>query len=150
MQFVYKPEGVDAEGWKRWEFAPDRLLSPEAVAIERLTKLTFAEWEDAALRGSVSALHAFLYVMLKRDNPTLKPAEVVFSMKEIDLDLDDEETEAAIRNLEAQAAVEPLSPESEALLATLRAQHQSVPVVDGPAESDEDGDHIEGEGPKED
>ena len=137
MQFVYKPEGAEP---KKWEFDPDRLLSPEAVAIERLTKLTFAEWTDAVQRGSVLALHALLYVMLKRDIPTLKPGEVEFSMSEVDFELDDDETARVIAALEEQEASSGLSPQDAATLELLRSQNADV---DSPV-GDED------EAPKED
>lgn len=136
MQFVYKPEGAEP---KKWDFDPDRLMSPEAVAIERLTKLTFAEWTEAVQRGSVLALHALLYVMLKREIPSLKPSEIEFSMSEVDFELDDDETARVIAALEDQEKDGSLSPQDAATLELLRSQHAD----DAPA-GDED------EAPKED
>lgn len=81
-RLIYKPEGADP---KSWEFSPDRLLSPEVMLIERQTGLTFAEWADALGRGSITALHAALWVLLRRDVPDLDPEAVQFSMSDIDI-----------------------------------------------------------------
>lgn len=118
MFFVYKPEGAAP---KKWEFAPDRLLNPEAEAIERVTKMTFAEWADAVLRGSVTALHALLWVMLKRADPTLTYDAVQFMLCEVDLELSDEESAEALAELEGRVARgETLEPEAVTMLAKLR------------------------------
>lgn len=117
MKFVYKPEGADA---KSWDFAPEKLMSPEAEAIERHTGMTYAEWGTAVTRGSVLALHGLLFVMLKRNVPTLKWDDVQFSMSELDFELDDEETAEALAALEDKARTGDLDAADEALLERLR------------------------------
>jgi hypothetical protein len=116
MQFVYKPEGAEP---KRWPFDADKLMSPEAEAIERHTKMTYGEWTDAVTRGSVLALHGLLYVLLKRSIPTLKWDEVQFNLTELDFELDDQETADTIAALEAK---DELSAGEEQTLAQLREQ----------------------------
>ena len=88
MKFVYKPEGLAA---KEWEFEPAKLMSPEAIAIEKLTGLTLQEWQEAVKRGSIQCMHAYLWVLLKRDNPTLTPKQVQFSSSEVDFEPSDDE-----------------------------------------------------------
>lgn len=88
MKFVYKPEGLEP---KEWEFEPNKLMSPECIAIEKLTGLTFTEWAAAVKRGSVQCVHAYLWVMLKRENPTLTPKQVQFSLEEYDFEPSDDE-----------------------------------------------------------
>lgn len=144
MQFVYKPEGVEP---KRWDFDPDKLMSPEAEAIERLTKMTYGEWKEAVQRESITALHGLLYVMLKRTNPTLKWDEVQFSTSELDFELDDEETARLVAVLKAQDAAGGLSPQEAELLASLTAQAE--PVDDEPGSETTESD-IGAEVPKED
>lgn len=87
-KFVYAPEGADP---MKWEFDPMRLLSPEAMAIEKLTGMSFGiEWQEACVSGNMTAVHALLYVFLKRQNPTLKPDQVVFSLADIGFEADEE------------------------------------------------------------
>jgi hypothetical protein len=120
MLFVYKPEGIDP---LKWEFDADKLLSPEAEAIEKHTGMTYGEWKRAVVDESVRALHGLLYVMLKRKNATLKWDEVEFSMSEVDFELDDDEAAEAVTNLEARAVVgDGLTPQEVALLEALRVQ----------------------------
>lgn len=87
-KLIYHPEGVDPQ---EWELEPMKLLSPECMVIEKLTGVTFYEWIDEFSRGSMQAVHAALYVLLKRKDPTLKPDEVVFSFSDITLVRDDDE-----------------------------------------------------------
>ena len=88
MKFVYKPEGLDP---REWEFEPRKLMSPECIAIEKLTGLTLQEWQESVKKGSVRSMHAYLWVLLKRDNPTLQPKEVAFSPSEVDFEPSDDE-----------------------------------------------------------
>lgn len=116
MQFVYKPEGADPT---KWEFNPERLMSPEVEAIERHTGMTFGEWADAVGKGSAVAIHGLLYVMLKRKHPTLKWDEVVFCMADIDFEMDPDEQRAAVDRLTAIAAERPLLEDEAAVLREL-------------------------------
>lgn len=72
-EFIYQPEGADP---RVWQFEPNKMMSPEAEAIERLTEMTFLEWGQKLVAGSMLAARAFVYVMLKRATPTLKFDEV--------------------------------------------------------------------------
>lgn len=73
MLLKYTPEGTDGQSWA---FSPDKLLSSEAEAIERVTKMTYAEFGVAIIKGSATARRALLWVLLKRDEPTLKHASL--------------------------------------------------------------------------
>lgn len=84
-RLVYKPEGADP---KSWPFNPDKMLSSEVMLIERQTGMTFIEWGQALGAGSMTALHAALWVLLRRDMPDLDPEAVVFSMDDIDIEGD--------------------------------------------------------------
>lgn len=69
MLLRYTPEGTDG---RTWTFAPEKLMSSEAEAIEKATRMTYAEFGVAILKGSASARRALLWVYLKREEPTLK------------------------------------------------------------------------------
>lgn len=123
-RFVYKPEGVEPHSW---DFDPNKLMNPEAEAIERLTGMTFGEWLQALGKSSMLALHGLLYVMLKRELPQLKWDDVQFSMSQVDIEIDDDEGAELLEALEARvAAGDDLSVEETALLAQLK---ESVPAV---------------------
>lgn len=129
-KFVYQPEGVKKP--KKWDFDPTRLMSPEAEAIERHTQMTYADWAQAVEGGSILALHGLLYVLLKRDDPTLKWDAVVFSLSEIDWELSADEIATGIETLEAQAASGPLSPNDSAVLESLRADQEKASAEAAP------------------
>lgn len=133
MQFVYKPEGADP---LRWEFDPNRLMSPEVEVIERHTGLTFGEWADAVGRGSFTAIHGLLFVLLKRKHPTLKWDEVAFCMAEIDFEMDPEEQREAIAELEAKAANGPLTEAEADVLTELREALAGTDEVPVPKDED--------------
>lgn len=86
-QFIYKPEGADPLSWT---FDPEKMKSSEIMAIEKLTGLTYAEWADAAERGSITAVHALLFVLLRRDRPQLDASQVPdFELDEIEMKPDE-------------------------------------------------------------
>lgn len=136
MKFVYKPEGLTP---REWDFEPRRLMSPEVMAIEKLTKLTFDEWQTAILRGSVTALHALLWVLLKREQPTLVASQVQFAIDEIGMEPTDDELRLAMDKLLETPDAE-LSDEQREALVELKAQFAEADSDRGdeaePAEAD--------------
>ena len=124
-RFVYKPEGRDPMSW---DFDPNKLMNPEAEAIERHTGMTYGEWLQALGKSSMLALHGLLYVMLKRGIPTLKWDDVQFSMSEVDIEIDDEEGAEMLEMLEIRVANgETLSTEEAAIWAKLKEQVPAGP-----------------------
>lgn len=84
MYLVYQPEGSDEP--TRWPYNPRKLMSAEREAIERRCGMTFAEFTQAVLKGSSLARRALLWVMLKRDHPTMKFDDVEFAWDELKLE----------------------------------------------------------------
>lgn len=95
MLFTYTQEGAET---KSWEFAPQKLMNVEAEVIERHTGMTFGQWSDAVGNSSMLALHGLLFVMLKREIPTLKWDDVQFSLSEIAFEYSEDE-KAEIRGV---------------------------------------------------
>lgn len=56
----------------------NKLLNTEAMAIEKVTGWDFNEFEQKLQANSVMAMTAFIWVMCKRQEPTLRFTEVVF------------------------------------------------------------------------
>jgi len=99
MLIIYTPEGGERQ---EWAFTPAKLRSTEAEVIERHTGWTYQEFGEKFMAGSAQARHALLFVLLRRSNPTLKYGDVVFSLDELDVDLDAEEKARALEVLRAQ------------------------------------------------
>ena len=126
MQFVYKPEGAR----KVWPFEPGRIMNAEAEVIEKRTGMTFVQWTDAVLEGSMLATHGLLFVLLKRENPTLKWDDVQFCIDDVDFEPDEAETAKIIKALEEKDEAEGLSFEEREALAELRTQVETADAGD--------------------
>lgn len=100
MFLTYRPEGADE---RRWPFKPERLMSAEAEAIERQTGWTYEEFGERLIKGSVTARRALLWVMLKREEPTLRYSQVDVPSGSVALDYERHELEA-IRDKVAENA----------------------------------------------
>lgn len=91
MKIVYTPESGDN---REWAYKPQKMLSVDAEAIERVTGWTFQEFGEKFMAGSALAQHALLWVLLRRDNRALKFSDVRFAMDEMNVDFDAEERAA--------------------------------------------------------
>jgi len=71
MKFRYTPASASS---REWDFDPDKMFTlGEAGDIEhRCRPLTFDECKMAIIKGSASVRIAFLFVLLKRENPKVK------------------------------------------------------------------------------
>jgi hypothetical protein len=148
MKFIYKPEGVEP---MEFDFAPGKLRSPEAEAIEKVTGLYLPAWQEAAGEGSQRALRAFLWVMLKRKQPTLKFDQVDVAADEMELVWETDEVETVIKSVYAERAKGPLSDEQTATLETFCAIYEDLTgeAWTAPEESPEDdGEPVAVEVPK--
>lgn len=63
--------------------AAPRLTNVEAMAIEKVTGLELGEFHAKLQSGSALALTAWVWVMAKRQEPTLRFSEVEFDMAEL-------------------------------------------------------------------
>lgn len=102
-RLTYTPEGADP---KVWDFSFGRLMSPERIAIEKHTGLGWADVQRGFWSNRGVVIHALLWVLLKREIPTLRVEEVEFCDDEIDLDLNDEEGAEALETLRAKAVLD--------------------------------------------
>jgi hypothetical protein len=120
MDFIYTPEGADE---KRWEWAPGRIPSTDAEIIERRTGMLFPEWSKACAEGSMLAQHAFIFVQLRKDNPSLEWAQVVFTADEVRFEFTEDDQRGWLENLEAAVGRgDKLNESEQAMLAALRQQ----------------------------
>jgi len=75
---------------KTYEFDQDRITNVECMAIEKAAGMTTGEWEEALNTGSALAVTALVWIVQKRDEPTLKFDEVEFSISSLNIERDEE------------------------------------------------------------
>lgn len=120
MYLIYQPEG--SEEPQRWTYNPRRLMSAEREAIERRTGMVFADFTKAVIQGSSVARRALLWVMLKRDHPTMRYDDVDFAWDELKLEYSKQEYADMI----AKAGEELSGAERESVLASLQAEREAA------------------------
>lgn len=97
MIVTYAP----SEGERReWEYKSADLPSGEAEDIEDAIGSTFVEWQTSLLQGGAKARRALLWVLLKRDNSSLKFGDVSFQLGELSVEFDREEKQQVRAELE--------------------------------------------------
>lgn len=153
MKFIYQPEGAQAQ---EWPFQPGKLLSPESEAIEKVTGLYLPAWQEAVAEGSQRAMRAFLWVMLKRQQSTLKFDQLQVAADEMEVVYETEDAERVMTALEADRAKRPLNEDETAAYEVYGALYEelagkpwkSAQPADDEDETDGDEGSDEGEGPK--
>jgi hypothetical protein len=84
---------IAVQGSWDYTFDPDKFLNVEIMAIEHVTGMTGMEWQDGLNRGSITAVTALLWILIKRhDDPTVKFDEIVFQASDVWLGASDEQT----------------------------------------------------------
>lgn len=73
MILVYTPDTGDE---KRWDLAEVKVTFAEAKAAERAGNFTWRKLEQELTDGNVEALQAAVWVLRKRDEPTLRFADL--------------------------------------------------------------------------
>lgn len=115
MRIIYAPKGGEPQ---RFNVTVDDLLGAEAELIEDVGGTqwdTYGEWLDRLTRGGWRPMKAFVWVLLRRANPTLlfedladlSTAEVLFAEDE-----DDEEGKDESGEVESEMPADPTNAES--------------------------------------
>lgn len=139
MKFTYKPEGTEEHQWKVWVVDPKKILNVESEAVEKVTGMRFPEWNNAVMEESTTAIHGLLWVLLKRENPTLAYNAVEFTYDEYELDLDDTQKADLVKALEESREDGDITPEGEQILAEYKADLARVePLVEDVDDPKED------------
>lgn len=97
-RMTYTPEGAPS---RHWDIEFGKFMSPERVVIEKATGLGWSAIQRAFFQDRTDVIGAFLYVLMKRDIPTLKASEVVWCGDEIEVDLTDAEARQFVEAIEA-------------------------------------------------
>lgn len=92
MKLTYTPEGSDKP--QTWRYEPDKMLSSEAIAIEKVTGWEYEDFGSHLVQRSVLARKALLWVLLKRAEPTLRFDQIDPPVSAIELEYDLDELTA--------------------------------------------------------
>jgi hypothetical protein len=77
---TYEPEGGDAH---RWDLTEIRILATEAEAVERVTDLDWTAARTKVVKGSMLALRAVAWVLMKRTQADLRYSAFVPAASEL-------------------------------------------------------------------
>lgn len=132
MIIVYAPADGETH---RWNMKEVRILSTEAEAVERVTGLEWQQARAKVLKGSMLALRAIAWVLMKREQPDLRYTAFVPEAGELAFDYDVDERAVIRANI---AADEDLTGEEKAVIlaefdeaeAKLTAAEQAADVSD--------------------
>lgn len=101
---------IDGE---KYEFNPRRLMNVEAIAIKQATNLTLQGWNDAISQADPVAITAMVWIVRKREDPTVQFADVEFNLMEFLESLEsDEEPDAEGDPTDSTTTPGPSSPHS--------------------------------------
>lgn len=98
MIIVYSPEGGDVH---RWDLKDVRIMAVEAEEVERVTDLDWAAARAKIVKGSMLALRAVAFVLLKREQPTLRYGQFNPAAAELDFEYNATERAAIRASIEA-------------------------------------------------
>lgn len=137
MIIVYAPEGGETH---RWNLKEAKILATEAEAVERVTDL---EWEKArakVVQGSMLALRAIAWVLLKRSQPTLRYTQFDPAAGELGYEYDAAERAVIRANIEAD---EDLTPdEKAAILASFDEADAALDAGETAAQTSDDPEQV--------
>lgn len=88
MLLNYTPEGADKQVFT---FVPAKLMSSEAEAIEKVTHMTYVEFQQALVDGSMAARRALLWVFKKRTEPMLQFSQIDFPAGAVEMEWEQHE-----------------------------------------------------------
>lgn len=101
MFLVYTPDEGDEQ---RYFYNPNKLMSPEMEAIERVTDRNWTVFTADVVQGNALCRRALLWVMQKRVHPTLKFGDVSMSWEQVKLEYSREELMSMIESVRDSGA----------------------------------------------
>ncbi|WP_329187051.1 hypothetical protein [Actinacidiphila glaucinigra] len=96
MFLIYTPEDGEPQ---RFRYVPQKLMTAEREALERRSGQDFADFTKGVLNGNAVCRRALLWVLLKRQHPTLRYEDVDFAWDELELQYSKQEYELMRSNL---------------------------------------------------
>ena len=66
-----------------YELDMQRILNTEAIAVQKVTGMTYDEWLNACDEGDPGAITALVWIAMKRKRPELRYSDVEFPLREV-------------------------------------------------------------------
>jgi hypothetical protein len=131
MFVIYEPEGADVQ---RWEWEPKKVRGIEAEEIEARADVTWDQFQVKLLEGSARCRRVLLWHLLKKTHPTLKLADVDFTMGELKVEFSAPELHQLREQLVAAELTDGVDEQKRAAaLKAIDAELESAPDADGAA-----------------
>lgn len=127
MIITYTPADGDE---RRWDLKDVRILMPEAAAVERVVGERWPQVKAAAMQGGAQALWAIAWVLMKREDPTLRMTAWAPAEDELGVDFDPEER--ALLRAEALKNPDLTDEQREQVLAELADPEDGQAADEGP------------------
>jgi hypothetical protein len=103
MIVEYSPS---SEETKTWPYKAEELPSQDAEDIEEVLGLTFDEFQSALTAGKTKPRRALLWVLLRRDDASLKFDDVSFKLGELVIKFDSDELKRIREIIEADTTLD--------------------------------------------
>lgn len=105
MFIKYTPS--EGEEQQQFYFQLAKLMSVEAEKIEEITSWSFEEFQQQLMRGSARARRVLLWILLKRQHPTMRLTDINVPVDAITVDFDRDEFDAMLAEFEKARAANP-------------------------------------------
>jgi hypothetical protein len=140
MLIIYRPEGDEP---REFEFDPDNVWSWDAELIESVGRPTWVSFEadflDLLRAGNFKARRALLWVLLKREKPELRFADLAVKVHELSLGMDKAERKMLRERLAAGDLTEEQRAAAADLLEGFEDEEDEPVGKDKPDDSATDG-----------
>jgi hypothetical protein len=92
-----------------YEYRHGKLLNVEVAAMERMSGLIGSDLEQALDKGGAGAMQALIWVLRKRQEPTLRFEQVVFNIEDMSVEIVNDDGSPLVDDEEGQEGVDPSS-----------------------------------------
>ncbi|MDX2552749.1 MULTISPECIES: type 2 periplasmic-binding domain-containing protein [Streptomyces] len=123
MKVTYTPEDGEPQVF---DYNPNKLMSVEREALERVTGRPFSDFAMGVLKGHGLCRRALLHVLLKRQHPTLRLDDVDFAWDELTVEMTQGEIDLAVARLREKGG-------DEQMIDAMLKQRETAPEDEGKA-----------------
>lgn len=123
-----------AEGeQQQFYFQLAKLMTVEAEKIEEVTGWSFDDFQTQLMKGFVKARRVLLWILLKRQHPTMKLADINVPVDAITVEFDRDEFDSMLEQLGKAQDAEPDNAEIERVIVQFAKLRADAPEPqDGP------------------
>jgi len=121
VKVTYTPEDGEPQVF---DYNPNRLMSVEREALEKVTGRSFNEFAMGVLKGNALCRRALLHVLLKRQHPGIRFDDVDFLWDELTVEMTQGEIDLAVARLREKNG-------DEDMIEAMLKQRDQAPEDDG-------------------